>query len=172
MCNLQNPHMQGHRYNKLYFVLGVKTMKKRYYKHTNKTPVTCSCCNKELRKSDATKVELIFVGKRSRHIVHCVKYFHPIHYNGMMSSLCNDIKEYQTAALQFEAEKFKIFGTHLTRLDRERLALGGLVFHKLLIALNTGLEDALYGEASVKIKIRPAKGYMLYNKWMIKKWNR
>ena len=44
--------------------------------------------------------------------------------------------------------------------------------HLLLKILNTGLEDALYGEASVKINIKPAKGYYLYNKWMIKKKNR
>jgi len=142
------------------------------YKHSKKATIACSYCNKELGKSDATKIELIFVGKRSRHIVHSVKYFHPIHYNGMMSSLCNDIKEHQTAALQFEAEKFKIFGTHLTRLDRERFALGELAFHKLLMELNTGLKDALYGDASVKIKIQAPKGYMLYNKWMIKKRTR
>ena len=86
-----------------------------------------------------------------------------------MALLCSDIKEDQAPALQFEAEKFKIFGTHLTRVDRERFALGELAFHKLLMMLNMGLEDALYGNATVKINIKPAKGYRLYNKWMIKK---
>ena len=104
--------------------------------------------------------------------MHNIKYFYPIHYNRMMASLCENIKEHQTSVLQFEAEKFKIFGTHLTGADRKRLALGELAFHKLLMTLNTGLKDALYGEASVKINIKPAEGYKLYNKWMIRKWNR
>ena len=87
----------------------------------------------------------------------------------MMSYLSRDVCQNQTSALEFEAEKLKIVGPHLTRADRERLALGGLVFNKLLMTLNTGLDDALPYEASVKIKIRPARGYILYNKWMLTK---
>ena len=139
------------------------------YKCSKKVLTECSYCNGKLRKADATKIELLFIGKRSRHIVHNIKYYHPVHYNHMMSYLSKDVCQNQTSALEFEAEILKILGPHLTRADRERLALGGLVFNKLLMTLNTGLDDALSGEASVKIKIRPARGYILYNKWMLTK---
>lgn len=138
-------------------------------KYTAKSLVECSYCKRMLRKSDATKIELLFVGRRSRHIVHNVKYYHPLHYNKMMCSLSWEVYEKQEENLRFESEKFKLLGPHLTRPDRERLALGGLVFDKLVLSLNTGLDDALDGQASVKIKIRPARGYILYNKWMLTK---
>ncbi|MDP2923293.1 MAG: hypothetical protein Q8O30_06200 [Candidatus Omnitrophota bacterium] len=142
------------------------------YNYDREPRIKCHYCNVKLKKADATKIDLLFIGKRSKRIVHNIKYFHPIHYNRMIASLSRDVKEHQTSDLDFEAEKFKIFGTHLTRLDRKRFALGELVFHKLLKTLNTGLEDALYREASVKINIKPARGYYLYNKWMTKKKNR
>ena len=125
----------------------------------------------KIRKVDATKIDLLFIGKKSKRIVHDIRYFHPIHYNRMIASLSSEVKKHQASDLDFETEKFKIFGPHFTCLDRERFALGELVFYKLLKILNTGLDDALYREASVKINIKPARGYYLYNKWMIKKKN-
>lgn len=139
------------------------------YKCNKKNLIECSYCKGMLRKADATKIELFFVGRRSRHIVHNIKYYHPFHYNNMISSLSREVCNQQASTLQLESEKFKILGPHLTRMDRERLALGELVFHKLVMSLNIGLDDALDGQASIKIKIRPARGYILYNKWMLTK---
>ena len=142
---------------------------RRPHSCNKKALIECSYCNGELRKADAAKIELLFIGRRSKNIVHTIKYFHPLHYNNMMSSMSREIYERHASDLQLETEKFKILGPHLTRADRERLALGGLVFHKLIMTLNMGLDDALHSQASIKIKIRPARGYILYNKWMLTK---
>lgn len=131
--------------------------------------VSCAYCKETLKKTDATKIDLVFVGKRSKQIVRNIKYFHPTHYNAMMGEISGDLQKIRKARLQFEAEKYKIFGTYLTKQDRERFALGEMTFNTLLMSLNMGLEDALYGEASVRIKIKPGKGYKLYNKWMLRK---